>query len=209
MRGSSRPRRSSSCTVGRTRTREALRLAAERLFDARGPDGVSVRAVADEVGTTTRAVYSLFGSRDGLVVDALAQRAYELLTAALDEHPETEDPLGDLVDMAPAVFRRLVRDHPALYRIAFQRVVPGFEPGPELLRAREEALLRLTAKVQRLERAGLLERKPLRQAVIEYQALCEGLANFELRGATMPMLEQADAERSWREAFTTLLHGFG
>jgi AcrR family transcriptional regulator len=199
--------------VGRPRqhdehTREALRGAAERLFDAHGPDGVSVRAVAEAVGTSTRAVYSLFGSMDGLLVDALAQRAYELLTEALEMHPETDDPVADVVDMAPAVFRRFVREHPALFRITFQRAVPGFEPGPELLAARAEALDRLTGKVRRLEAAGLLRRKPLAQAVVEFQAMCEGLGNFELRGPTMPMLDEGDEERAWREAFSTLLRGF-
>ena len=58
-------------------TREALRAVAERLFHERGPQGVSVRAVAEQVGTTTRAVYSLFGSQERLLVDALGQRAYE------------------------------------------------------------------------------------------------------------------------------------
>jgi AcrR family transcriptional regulator len=199
--------------VGRPRehddaTREALRVAAERLFEAHGPEGVSVRALADEVGTTTRAVYSLFGSKDGLVLDALAHRAYEILTAALDDHSETADPVSDLIDMAPSVFRRFVLDHPALFRITFQRAVPGFAPGRELLAARAAGLRRLTAKVQRLEHAGLLERKSLQQAVIEYQAMCEGLGNFEMRGTTMRMLEPGQEDRIWREAFTSLIGSF-
>lgn len=189
-------------------TREALRIAAERLFEQRGTGGVSVRSVAEEVGTTTRAVYALFGSKDGLLLDALAQRAYEILTAALDDHPETDDPIADLIDMAPSVFRRFVLDHPALFRVTFQRAVPGFEPGPELLAARGAGLRRLTAKIQRLEQVGLLQRKPLRQAVIEYQAMCEGLGNFEMRGTTMRMLEAGREAKIWRDAFTTLVATF-
>lgn len=189
-------------------TREALRIAAERLFEQHGTDGVSVRSVADAVGTSTRAVYALFGSKDGLVLDALAQRAYEILTAALNDHPETDDPVADLIDMAPSVFRRFVLDHPGLFRVTFQRAVPGFEPGPELLAARGAGLRRLTAKIQRVEQVGLLQHKPLRQAVIEYQAMCEGLGNFEMRGATMQMLEAGREEEIWRQAFTSLLATF-
>ena len=58
------------------RTRAALREAAERLVAAGGPGALSVRAVAEEAGTTTRAVYSVFGSKEGLVVDALARDAF-------------------------------------------------------------------------------------------------------------------------------------
>jgi AcrR family transcriptional regulator len=199
--------------VGRPRehdneTREALRAAAERLFEERGPAGVSVRAVANDVGTTTRAVYSLFGSRDGLLVDALAQQAFQLLTDALDEHPETDDPVTDLIDMASDVFRRFVLERPALFRLTFQRAVPDHEPGPELLAARAAGFDRLTRKVQRLETAGLLQQKALRQAVIEYQALCEGLGNHELRAASMRILPEGHEEETWREAFTTIVHGF-
>ena len=56
-------------------TRAALRAATERIVAESGIGAFSVRAVAREVGTTTRAVYSLFGSKEGLLVDALAQGA--------------------------------------------------------------------------------------------------------------------------------------
>ena len=189
-------------------TREALRDAAERLFDEHGAEGVSVRAVADAVGTTTRAVYSLFGSRDGLLVDAMAQSAYAILTAGLDAQPETADPAADLVECAVQVFRRFVLEHPALFRITFQRVVPGFEPGPELVAARDAAFERLIAKVRRLDDAGVLRAKPLDQAVLEFQALCEGFGNFELRGQTMGILPPGDEEAAWRTAFAGLVRSF-
>src|SRR6185295_8413429 len=70
--------------VGRPRehdehTRAALRAAAERLVARGGAGALSVRAVAEEARTTTRAIYALFGSKDGLLVDALAQGAFEFL----------------------------------------------------------------------------------------------------------------------------------
>lgn len=189
-------------------TREALRAAAERLFQERGPDGVSVRAVADEVGTTTRAVYSLFGSQEGLVVDALAQRAYELLTEAVLAHPETDDPVADLVAMGAEVFRPFVLEHPALYRITFQRVIPDFQPGPELLRERQRALEALTAKVARLQQARLLRRGiDLETAVVAFQSMCEGLANLEMRGVIMRMLPADHEKHAWTVALTSVVRG--
>ena len=44
-------------------TRVALLAAAEQLVAEGGPTQLSVRAVADAAGTSTRAVYSLFGSK--------------------------------------------------------------------------------------------------------------------------------------------------
>src|SRR5688572_13518740 len=102
-------------------TRERLRAAAERIVAEEGADALSVRAVAAEAGTTTRAVYSLFGSKDGLV-SALAQTAFEHLYDVIDRLPDTDDPLADVVSIGTVAVRGLVREHPALYRIAFQRV---------------------------------------------------------------------------------------
>lgn len=62
------------------RTASALLEAAERIVDEEGLDALSVRRVANAVEVTTRAVYSLFGSKDALVV-ALVFRRFAL------EHP--------------------------------------------------------------------------------------------------------------------------
>jgi AcrR family transcriptional regulator len=190
-------------------TRAALRAAAERLVAEGGARALSVRAVAREVGTTTRAVYSLFGSKDGLLVDALAQQAFELLSAGLEHLPETDDPVSDLVDVGVVVFRRFIRGHPVLFRVAFQRTVPGLQAGPELRAAREAALAGLEARIQRVKKAGLLGHKSVRDAAVAFNAMCEGLANAELRGTTLPILREGQEEREWRSALTTVVHGFG
>jgi len=199
--------------VGRPRehgeeTRAKLRAAAERLVADGGPYALSVRAVAKEAGTSTRAVYSLFGSKDGLLVDALAQGAFEFLADNIDELVETDDPVDDLVAIGVPVFRRLVLEHPALYRIAFQRPVRNLSPGPELTAARERAFSRLAAKVKRLDDAGLLANKSVREAAVEFNAMLEGLANAELRGAVFRNLPEGGEEGAWRNALTTLVNGF-
>lgn len=190
-------------------TRAALRAAAERLIAEGGPAAVSVRALADEAGTTTRAVYSLFGSKDGLLVDALAQGAFEFLFERIDALAETEDPVADLVAVGVRGFRPLVLEHPARYRIAFQRVVPGLTPGPELTAARERAWSQLAAKVQRLGDAGLLARRSVREAAVEFNAMLEGLANAELRGSVFRNLPEGHEEGAWISALTSVVRGWG
>src|ERR687892_2356345 len=151
-------------TVGRPRehdeqTRSALLAVAERLVAEGGPDALSVRAVADKTGTSTRAVYSLFGSKDGLV-SALARQAFEFLEEELEKLEEGGDTAADLIDVG-MTFRRFVRSHPSLYRIAFQRIVPGLQVSPELAATRERVFGRLLAKVHRLDAAGLPRPKTL------------------------------------------------
>ena len=190
------------------RTRAALRAAAERLVASGGPGALSVRAVAEEAGTTTRAVYSVFGSKEGLIVDALAQGAFEHLVTEIDALEETDDPSADLIAVGIPVFRQLVVEHPALYRIAFQRVVPGLDAGPELIEIRTRAWHQLLGKVERLEAVGGLVRKSVPEAAVEFIAMMEGLANAELRGAVLRLLPEGNEEQAWRSALTTLVRGF-
>jgi AcrR family transcriptional regulator len=188
-------------------TRASLRAAAERLVARGGPDALSVRAAADEAGTTTRAVYSLFGSKDGLVA-ALAQQAFEYLEAGVDALPDTDDLEGDLIGIGTRVFRVLVREHPSLYRIAFQRIVPGLRAEPDLAAARARAFASLQTKVRRAKEAGLLGRKSVLEAAIELNAMFEGLANAELRGSVLPLFPPGGEERAWRDALRTVVRGF-
>lgn len=191
-------------TVGRPKehdesTRAALLAAAERLIDEEGPDAAGVRSVADEVGTSTRAVYSVFGSKRGLL-EALATRFFEELHAAIDAVPLTDDPAADLVEAGMQAFRRTVMTHPSLYRLVFLRVVPDLELGPEFGQVAYDAFGRMQALVERVAPGpGVHER------ALAWHALTEGLASMEVRGQ---MLDTLNAERIWRDALTAMVVGF-
>jgi AcrR family transcriptional regulator len=181
-------------------TRAALLAAAERLIDEGGPDAASVRAVADEVGTSTRAIYSVFGSKQGLL-EALATRLFEDLNEAIDAVPLTDDPAADLVAAGMQAFRKTVLAHPSLYRLVFLRVVPDLELGPDFGQVAYEAFGRMQALVERVAPDG----PAVHQRALAFHALTEGLASMDVRGQ---MLDQVDAERVWREALTALVRGF-
>lgn len=187
-------------------TRIALLDAAERIVAESGPHALSVRSVANEVGATTRAVYTLFGSKGGLLA-ALATRAFQFLRDALDVLPETANPEHDLISCGVNVYRRFVLERPSLYRIAFQRVIPELELTDELRVAREEAFGRLIHRVERVAAAGRLEQRGVRAAAVEFNAMCEGLANAELRGGTLRILPAGEEERAWRDGFETVVRG--
>jgi AcrR family transcriptional regulator len=193
-------------SVGRPRehddaTRAALLAAAERLVDEHGPDAASVRAVADEVGTTTRAVYSVFGSKQGLL-EALATRLFEELSEAIDAVPMTDDPAADLVEVGLQGFRKTVLAHPSLYRLVFLRIVPDLELGPEFGQVAYEAFGRMQARVERVHPAG---GNAVHERALAYHALTEGLASMEVRGQ---MLATVDADAVWRTALTSMVRGF-
>jgi len=184
------------------RTAAALLAAGERAVHEGGLDALSVRGVAAEAATTTRAVYSLFGSRDGLIV-ALGARTYELLRTALERLPETADPQADMVE-AGLMFRRFALEHPALFSIGIQRTHASSDLWPQFRTAADDSLAVLSQRLGRLQDKKLLAGRTVRDATIQFHALCEGLAALELREA----LPTTDPERIWREAFTALIAGF-
>lgn len=179
---------------------EVLLDAAERLIAAHGVEALSLRAVADAAGTTTRAIYSLFGSKDALV-GALGVRAMEWLGREVPAVRVTRDPLADVVE-AGLVFRRFAIEHPALFSVAFHRA--SARSWPLFHDAASEAFGTLLARFEPLAARGQLGDRTVYQAAQQFDALCEGLAWMELRGNPM----SPDPETFWRSSFTAMLTGF-
>ena len=182
-------------------TAQALLDAAEAIVERDGAGRLSLRNVAGDAGTTTRAVYSLFGSKDGLLT-ALGARAFELLREGLDALPPTADPRRDLVDAA-LMFRRFALGHPILFSIGIQRTLGGPEHWAGFQPVAMGTLDVLESRFERLADAGLLAGRTTREAAFEFHALCEGLATVELRG----MPPSVDAERLWRDGIFALVVG--
>lgn len=176
--------------------------AAERLIERDGLAALSLRAVCADAGTTTRAVYALFGSKDGLVV-ALGAMAYELLGTAVAALPRTDDPAADLVE-AGLAFRRFAREHPALFALAVQRALPSDALWHQFRSSAGRALLTLRERLERLTQEDGLGGRSITEAAWQFHALCEGLAATELRDRSSGPL----AEQRWRAALRALVHGF-
>jgi AcrR family transcriptional regulator len=187
-------------TVGRPKehdehTATALLEAAERTVEEEGVDALSVRGVAAEVGTTTRAIYSLFGSKDGLVV-ALGARGFEMLGAAVAALPVTDDAGADLI-AAGLEFRRFAVEHPALFAISVR------ELWPQIRGAAMSALEVLRARIERLDAAGGLRGRSVLDVQWQFHALCEGLASVELRTPDA----RPDFDEVWRTGIAALIAG--
>ena len=93
------------------RRRSRTVAAAELLIAERGIEAVTVRDVARKAGTTTRAVYVPFGSKEQLL-EALARRGFELLMSGIAAVPPSRDPARDLVNRSVKGFRAFALEHP-------------------------------------------------------------------------------------------------
>src|SRR5258708_19540836 len=174
-------------------TAAALLAAAEHSVQPHRLAARPSRRVAAAVGTTTRAVYSLFGSKDGLVV-ALGAHSFDVLRTALEALPTTDDPTADLVE-AGLTFRSFALEHPSLFAIGVQRRLPTPELWAQFSAAASRALVELERRLARLSDADLLGGRSVDAAALQFHALCEGLAPLEFPRPCPPMLPQ----RMWRD----------
>jgi AcrR family transcriptional regulator len=182
------------------KTAAALLGAAERAIAEDGVDALSLREVARDAGTTTRAIYSLFGSKDGLL-GSLGVRAFSLLQREIEELPTSDQPGADLIEAA-LIFRRFALEHPALFAIAFHRADPAISP--RFRTARMDALAVLHTRFEPLAAADLLGGRSIHEAAMQFHALCQGVALTELRDNPLT----PDPDRFWRNAFHALITGF-
>ena len=185
-------------------TGRALLAAAEAIVESGGVDALSMRSVASWAGTTTRAVYSVFGSKDVLVA-ALGAHAFHVLGDSVESLITTGDPAADLVEAGARGFRSFACEHPSLFRLAIQQSAIPTELVATFRPAAEAAMAGLEQRLARLEQARLLGGRSVHDAVCQFHALCEGLAALELRGV---FSRESDPERLWREALSALIGGF-
>lgn len=166
--------------------RRRLLEAASAAVSRSGPDSVSLRRVAEEAGTTTAAVYTLFGSRE-VLVDAVVAEGFRRFGAHLDAVEETDDPGADLFALGVA-YRRSALAEPHFYRAMFDQPVP---PGRDDLAGPTFGRLQSAAARVLGRPAG---EPSARELALRLWALVHGLVGLELGGH----LPGDDAERARR-----------
>lgn len=102
--------------------RRRLLEATSRVVSTDGPAAVAVRPVAAAAGTTTAAVYALFGGRDALL-EAVVAEGFHRFADHLAAVERSGDPGRDLLALGIA-YRRSAFDEPHFYRAMF-----GLAPG--------------------------------------------------------------------------------
>lgn len=186
------------------KTERDLLAAAEGLLALGGVEALSVRRLAEAAGTTPRAIYSLFGSMDGLL-QALFREAFHALSADLDALPVTDDPQADLLAFGVEGFRNWAKAHPDLFRLAFtDRSTPVRPVDSE---AGLHAFGQLLATIRRCIAAGLFPLGSETEIGLAFNAACEGLASLEARNRLLAQVGR-DPAAIWEACLGALVRGF-
>jgi AcrR family transcriptional regulator len=118
------PRRSRRERV-RQATVAEIKAVARAQMAAEGTAGVSLRAIARDMGMTAPALYRYFGSRDELVT-ALVTDAYDALADAMEAAVAAAGGHAERMRAAFGAFRAWGLEHPTEFALIFGSPIPGY-----------------------------------------------------------------------------------
>ncbi|MGH8968465.1 MAG: TetR-like C-terminal domain-containing protein [Actinomycetes bacterium] len=175
------------------------------------PADLTVRRIATAAGTTTMALYTGFGSRDGLL-DAVYAKGFEQLREHMEEVGRLGDP-AEAVRQLLHAYRAFALANPGLYGLLFERVLPGFDPSPEV----RSTALDTTFGLLAAQTGGLLgtdqQDTASRELAYTLWALTHGLVTLELSHAARsplahPVLAETDGQAVLDTALRATLAGW-
>ncbi|MDP9841872.1 TetR/AcrR family transcriptional regulator [Streptosporangium lutulentum] len=176
--------------------------AAGRLLAEEGPQALSTRRVAQEVGSSTTAVYNLFGDKTGLL-RAMFLEGFARLAREFAAVPRDGDPEADLMALGYA-YRAAALANPHLYELMFGRPIADFRPDEAALAQIQGTFGTLVAAVARCVDAGRFAPSDPYDIAVHLNALVHGLASLELRGS---LAGGDQADRHWRLALEAAFRG--
>lgn len=167
--------------MGAVKTDLAVRLVDEagRILSTEGASALTLRRLASASGTSTMAIYTLFGDKQGLLA-AMYREGYARLGAALRD-ATGPDPLTALAEQGVA-YRRTALASPHLYDLMFGRPVPSFVPDADTQAVADAAYRPLVDAVQRCLDAGQLTGGTAERIAWHLWAVSHGMVSLELAG---------------------------
>ncbi len=161
--------------------RVAVLDAAGALLHSEGPQALTTRRLADAVGTSTQAIYTLFGGKEG-IVRAMYLEGFDRLEQCLAAVDAAAPPSEHLLGLGRA-YRTAALRSPHYYNVMFGRPVPEFEPRADDVERSHATQRVLTVGIVRCIDAGMLRANADPAEVSAFLwAVAHGLVSLELTG---------------------------
>ncbi|MCE5287792.1 MAG: TetR/AcrR family transcriptional regulator [Nocardiaceae bacterium] len=184
--------------------RERVIDVAARLLDEEGAGALSTRRLAKELGVSTMAVYTHFGSM-GEVFKAVAEEAFARFADALDAVPLTDDPFADLAHQA-AAYRAFANSNAHLYAVMFGGPFGKWHVEASDISNAAPTFQVLVDAVTRVIDAGIF--RPADPIEVAYQlwTTLHGFVQLELTD-TFTRMGLTTADRVWSSTLATAARG--
>ncbi|MDP1736618.1 MAG: TetR/AcrR family transcriptional regulator [Caulobacter sp.] len=182
--------------------RERLIAAAERLFGERGPDGVTMRQLAAELGVSPMTPYRYFKDKDAILA-AVRASGFDRFASALEAATSERAEGVALSESTGRAYVRFALENPDAYRLMFDLSQPNEADYPELVAASRRSRTMLIRHAEGLVAAGEARGDPVMIAHILWAAL-HGELVLQMAGK---LSADIDPSALRRQAFETILRG--
>ena len=181
--------------------RERLCSAAERLFAERGPDAVTMRQLAAELGVSPMTPYRYFEDKDDILA-AVRANGFNRFAAALERaRDSTTGARARSLAVADA-YLTFALDNPNAYKLMFDFNQPHADKYPDLVAAGRRAQGTMTGYIEDAFAEGLMAGDP-EQIGLMFWAAIHGAVILELAG----MLPPGGARKLFPSLDSTLMRG--
>lgn len=181
--------------------RERLCEAAEKLFAERGPDAVTMRQLAAELGVSPMTPYRYFVDKDDILA-TIRTNGFNRFAEALEKARDGAEGAGAKGKAVGEAYVTFALEHPHSYKLMFDLNQPNVEKYPELVAAGRRAHETMTGYVEDALSEGLMS-GDAGQIGLMFWASVHGAVVLELAG----MLPPGGARKLQRTLDSTLARG--
>lgn len=168
---------------GQAALRTAILDVASGLLVSEGTAALTMRRIASQVGASTKVLYTMFGSKEGLVA-ALCEEGFVRFERALNSVPQGDDPMAYLVELGRA-YRNYALTEPNYYRVMFGGAGAVYPATPHDHRAHITFDFPVRAVRAAMDAGVLRVADPQEVGEVVWAAL-HGLVSLELAGHLDP-----------------------
>lgn len=162
--------------------KQGLLRAALRHLEASGPETLSLRELAQELGVSQAAPYRHFKDRDALIA-ALSQEGFEIKYQKMREAMlATIDRPVEMFHACARAYLNMALEHPQHFRLMMGGTVCPDEGRPELMLAACRSFVLLKIMIQRCQRAGVIAAGDPNHRALQCWALVHGFASLYSAG---------------------------
>jgi AcrR family transcriptional regulator len=184
-------------------TRNRIFAAARDLFGAEGPDGVSMRRIAQAVGVTPMAIYRHYADKDALM-DALMLDGFTVWEARA-QAVTADDPMTWLERFFDA-FLDFAINEPRRYEAAFLLPARRARQYPDdFVAGRSPAINLAYARIEAAKSDGRIGGAPAAEIALTLSALAQGLVSMHRAGR---FVGEAEFRAAYRTALRHCLQSF-
>jgi AcrR family transcriptional regulator len=164
--------------------RERLCEAAERLFAEKGPEAVTMRQLAAELGVSPMTPYRYFQDKEDILA-AVRTNGFNRFAEALEKAFASGGSAKSKSSAVGEAYLTFAFEHPQTYKLMFDLNQPNEAAYPELVAAAHRAHENQTAYVKELVAAGVLVGDPDEIGRM-FWAAAHGAVSLELAGKLAP-----------------------